>query len=188
MTFLLDIAFRSEGWRYVLGTLRGRRRVTEAALLVLSAALWASPFLVLGWRWLAIYVGAQWVGNLYLNLVFATNHKGMPTWAAGRPLTFLERQVLSSCNVAGPGRRLRVQRPELPDRASPVPDDAACQLRPSTRDPTPLLRGARHPIRGAWAGGRVSSGVRDARPLWASDAGRAGCLSDVARTARVEKR
>ena len=104
VTFLLDIAFRSEGWRYVLGTLRGRRRVTEAALLVLSAALWASPFLVPGMAVAAIYVGAQWVGNLYWNLVFATNHKGMPTWAAGRPLTFLERQVLSSCNVrrAGP--------------------------------------------------------------------------------------
>jgi fatty acid desaturase len=97
--FVLDLAFRTEGWRHVLRDLRGRRQFIEAALLVLSAVLWATPLFFLGWRWLAIYVGAQWVGNLYLNLVFATNHKGMPTWTSGLPLTFLERQVLSSCNV-----------------------------------------------------------------------------------------
>ena len=99
VTVLLDLAFRSEGWRFVVRELRGRRRVVEASLLLLSIALWATPLFFLGWRWLAIYIGAQWVGNFYLNLVFATNHKGMPTWAAGVRLSFLERQVLSSCNV-----------------------------------------------------------------------------------------
>jgi fatty acid desaturase len=95
----LDMAFRSEGWRFTLRELRGPRRAVEALLLTLSIALWMSPHLFLGWRWLAIYIGTQWVINLYLGLVFAPNHKGMPTWATGVKLTFLERQVLSSCNV-----------------------------------------------------------------------------------------
>lgn len=99
----LDLAFRSEGWRFALRELRGARRAVEVAVLTASVLLWASPFLVLGWRWLPIYIGAQWTINLYLGLVFAPNHKGMPTWATGRKLSFLERQVLSSCNVR-PGR------------------------------------------------------------------------------------
>jgi fatty acid desaturase len=103
VTLLLDWAFRSEGWRYVLTELRGQRRTAEAALLGLSIVLWASPLLVFGWRWLAIYVGAQWLCNLYLGLAFAPNHKGMPTWAGGTKHSFIERQVLSSCNV-DPGR------------------------------------------------------------------------------------
>jgi len=99
----LDWGFRVGGWRYALVELRGWRRVNQVLLLLLSIALWASPALVLGWRWLAIYVGAQWVGNLYLGMVFAPNHKGMPTWTSGRKLSFLDRQVLSSCNVkSGP--------------------------------------------------------------------------------------
>jgi fatty acid desaturase len=103
ITLLLDWAFRSEGWRYVLTELRGKRRTAEVALLLTSHALWASPLLVFGWRWLAIYLGAQWLCNFYLGMVFAPNHKGMPTWAAGTKLSFVERQVLSSCNV-NPGR------------------------------------------------------------------------------------
>jgi fatty acid desaturase len=99
VTLTLDLAFRSDGWLFTLRELRGWRRIQEVSLLLLSVALWASPFLLLGWRWLAIYIGAQWVGNLYLGLVFAPNHKGMPTWAAGQKLPFLDRQVLSSCNV-----------------------------------------------------------------------------------------
>lgn len=103
VTLTLDMAFRSEGWRFTLRELRGPRRLIEVGLLLLSMVLWASPFLVLGWRWLPIYIGSQWVVNLYLGLVFAPNHKGMPTWAGGLKLSFLERQVLSSCNVR-PGR------------------------------------------------------------------------------------
>jgi fatty acid desaturase len=103
VTLLLDWAFRTEGWHHAVRTLRGRRRAVEISVLLLSHIAWATPLFFLGWRWLAIYVGAQWVTNLYMGLVFAPNHKGMPTWAHGTQLTFLERQVLSSCNVR-PGR------------------------------------------------------------------------------------
>ncbi len=99
----LDLAFRSEGWRHAIRELRGRQLASEVTLLLLSAALWTTPYFFLGWRWLAIYIGTQWICNLYLGLVFAPNHKGMPLWAAGQKLAFLDRQVLSSCNVR-PGR------------------------------------------------------------------------------------
>jgi fatty acid desaturase len=99
VTFALDWAFRIEGWHYAIRTLKGPRRAVEIVVLLLSHAAWLSPCLVLGWRWLAIYLVGQWTTNLYLGLVFAPNHKGMPIWAHGTKLTFLERQVLSSCNV-----------------------------------------------------------------------------------------
>ena len=41
----------------------------------------------------------QVLAGLYLALAIAPNHKGMPTWTAGQPATFLERQVLSSRNI-----------------------------------------------------------------------------------------
>ena len=103
VTLTLDWAFRIDGWRHAVGTLKGRRRAVEIGLLLLSHAAWLSPIFFLGWRWVAIYFLAQWVSNLYLGMAFAPNHKGMPTWAHGTTLTFLERQVLSSCNVR-PGR------------------------------------------------------------------------------------
>ena len=103
VTLTLDLAFRSEGWRHVVRELRGWRLVSEVMILCASIAMWASPFLLLGWRWLPIYIGSQWVASLYLGLAFAPNHKGMPIWAAGQKLAFLDRQVLSSCNVK-PGR------------------------------------------------------------------------------------
>lgn len=40
------------------------------------------------------------IGSLYLALVVAPNHKGMPVWTEGAPLSFLERQVSSSRNIA----------------------------------------------------------------------------------------
>ena len=39
------------------------------------------------------------VAGIYLGLIVATNHKGMPVWAKGAQLAFMERQVLSSRNV-----------------------------------------------------------------------------------------
>jgi fatty acid desaturase len=43
----------------------------------------------------------QGVFGLYMGCSFAPNHKGMPTFAAGRELDFLRRQVLTSRNVRG---------------------------------------------------------------------------------------
>jgi fatty acid desaturase len=103
VTLVLSILMRAEGWRVAVADLRGSRRIVELTLLILNALLWMSPALILGWRWALIFVISQGVGGLYLGMTIAPNHKGMPTWASGTELTFLERQVIGSRNIL-PGR------------------------------------------------------------------------------------
>jgi fatty acid desaturase len=98
-TLALPLAFRVEGWRFTVHQLNGRRQHVEGLLLGLSAVLWLLPSVWLGPGWLATYVLAQALAGLYLALAIAPNHKGMPMWPAGTPLSFLERQVLSSRNI-----------------------------------------------------------------------------------------
>src|SRR5207344_483590 len=50
-------------------------------------------------RWVGIYLVSQLLQGLYLGLVVAPNHKGMPTWATNAKPSFLERQVISSRNI-----------------------------------------------------------------------------------------
>ena len=95
----LSVFIRAEGLWFAVTRLRGRRRVVELGLLALHAVLWSLPVLVLGWGWLAVYVGGQVVAGAYLSMIIAPNHKGMPVWAAGQKLTFLERQVISTRNI-----------------------------------------------------------------------------------------
>ena len=96
---VLSIVMRIEGWRVALFELRGSRRAIELGVLALNAVLWLAPTYWLGWGWLGVFAGTQAVGGLYLGLTIAPNHKGMPTWAHGTKLTFLERQVLGSRNI-----------------------------------------------------------------------------------------
>jgi fatty acid desaturase len=98
-TLGLAFAFRVEGIVFALRRLHGTRRIVECALLAASLLLWLSPVAILGFSWLTIFMLGQVVAGLYLALAIAPNHKGMPTWPAGQPLSFLERQVLSSRNV-----------------------------------------------------------------------------------------
>jgi fatty acid desaturase len=100
---VLAIVMRAEGWRFAAAELRGRRQAVELALLTANAVIWLAPTLVLGWSWLGIFAASQVVGGLYLGMTIAPNHKGMPTWASGTELTFLERQVIGSRNIL-PGR------------------------------------------------------------------------------------
>jgi fatty acid desaturase len=96
----VTIALRIDGWRFALAELRGGRRVLEVALLALNLGLWAAAIVLFGWQWLGIFVGSQLVGGLYQGLVVAPNHKGMPLWTKDVKLSYLERQVLGSRNVA----------------------------------------------------------------------------------------
>jgi fatty acid desaturase len=99
-TLFLPFAFRVEGWQFTLRQLQGARRAIEGSLMVLSTVAWLLPVAALGWWWLEVFVLSQSVAGLYLALVIAPNHKGMPMWPPGTTLSFLERQVLSSRNVA----------------------------------------------------------------------------------------
>src|SRR5579859_2315509 len=95
----LPFAFRVEGWQFTIHHLRGAKRAVEVSLLVVSTAAWLLPTVALGWWWLGVFLFSQILAGLYLALVIAPNHKGMPMWPKGTPLSFLERQVLSSRNV-----------------------------------------------------------------------------------------
>ena len=96
---LLPMAFRLEGWRFARHRLSGRRRGLELVLLAASLVLWILPVVALQWWWVLVYAPSQALAGIYLGLVVAPNHKGMPLWPAGTRLSFLERQVLSSRNV-----------------------------------------------------------------------------------------
>ena len=97
---LLGFAFRIEGTRYAWRRLRGARRAVELGLVGANGALWLGAVLVLGWRGVALFVASHVLAGLYLSAIIAPNHKGMPVWEPGARPSFVERQVLSSRNVA----------------------------------------------------------------------------------------
>ena len=96
----LAFAFRVESWVFTARHLCGWRRLAEAGLLGLSTALWTLPTVGRGAGWLGMFLLAQVLAGLYLALTIAPNHKGMPTWPAGTEVSFLDRQVRGSRNVA----------------------------------------------------------------------------------------
>src|SRR4029077_20586599 len=60
---------------------------------------WLTGFALLRWWGVALFLLSQVLASLYLAAIIAPNHKGMPVWAHGARLSFLERQVLSSRNI-----------------------------------------------------------------------------------------
>ena len=102
-TLGLAFAFRAEGWAFALHRLRGLARIGEITCLSVSAVAWLAPAALVGPAWLAAYALGQILAGLYLALVIAPNHKGMPLWPHAATPSFLERQVLSSRNVASSG-------------------------------------------------------------------------------------
>ena len=95
---LLAFWMRLDGWAFALRRLRGGQRVAEVALLAANCLVWVLAGAADG-RWAAIFLGSQVVAGVYLFCAIAPNHKGMPFWSKGAPLSFVERQVLSSRNV-----------------------------------------------------------------------------------------
>ena len=93
------LALRVRGWGFTLRALGGRRRWIDAGLLALNALATLAPPLVLGAWWAGVLLGTQLVAGIYLGLVFAPHHKGMPVWAAGQRLSYVQRQVLTARNV-----------------------------------------------------------------------------------------
>jgi fatty acid desaturase len=96
---ILVFAFRIESWLFTLRRLRGSRRRFDLALLMINLVLSLVPAALLGWRWLYLFAAGQMIAGIYLGLIVATNHKGMPVWAKDAQIAFMERQILSSRNV-----------------------------------------------------------------------------------------
>jgi fatty acid desaturase len=93
---LYTFAFRAEGWLFAIRHLKSMRRLLEITLLTLNLVLWLTFMIVLGWRGFGIFFASNVVGSIYFVATIAPNHNGMPVWASGVKLSFLERQVLSS--------------------------------------------------------------------------------------------
>ncbi len=80
---------------------RTKYRVIEASLLIVHY-LWylLLPFYLLGfWPALLFVLINKAAFGLYMALVFAPNHKGMPVLSASDQLDFMRQQVLTSRNV-----------------------------------------------------------------------------------------
>jgi fatty acid desaturase len=93
---LYTFAFRAEGWLFAIRKLQSTRRLLEITLLTLNIVLWLTFIIVLGWRGFGIFLASNVVGSVYFVATISPNHNGMPIWAKGVKLSFLERQVLSS--------------------------------------------------------------------------------------------
>lgn len=97
---MLAFAFRVEGTLFAWRRLRGVRRAVELGLLAANACLWVLVLRALGWWGAGLLLASQVLAGAYLSAIIAPNHKGMPVWASGARLSFLERQVLGSRNIA----------------------------------------------------------------------------------------
>ena len=132
-----------------------RRRSWEGALITVHAAGYLTAvFLVLSpVKAVVFIIVQQGLFGLYLGSSFAPNHKGMPILDAADRSDFLRRQALTSRNVRGGWLDgLRARRPELPDRAPPVPLHAAAQPAPLAGPGQGVLSAARgcRTVRAAW--------------------------------------
>ena len=75
--------------------------VIEVSFLILHA-IWFLGLLtyLLGWQHAILFVIAQQAFlGLYLTLIFAPNHQGMPLQEGGTAVNFLREQVLTSRNI-----------------------------------------------------------------------------------------
>lgn len=121
------------------------RRLEGFFLAVYALVHVGLPFLVLSPLKAVLFVVVlQGVFGLYLGCSFAPNHKGMPLLQPGEKLDYLRRQVLTARNVyGGPLAGCALRRPELPDRASSIPQRAAGTAAAAASDRQGVLRRAR---------------------------------------------
>jgi len=103
------VLLAQEAWRVHAAGFQVRRSLRRPWLelglvvlhgvLLLTAVFSVLPF----WPGLVFVVVSQTVFGLYLGLVFAPNHKGMPVYRSAEQPDWLHRQVLTSRNIR-PGR------------------------------------------------------------------------------------
>jgi fatty acid desaturase len=98
---LTIIALRVESTQFIL-RFRSRRDPVEASLVMLHFILYGwFVFSVLGfWRGVAFALIHQVLFGLYMGLVFAPNHKGMPMIENKAQIDFLHKQVITARNIS----------------------------------------------------------------------------------------
>jgi fatty acid desaturase len=100
LILLLGWSMHASSLSFLLGQ-RPRHRRTEFALLAAHVLLYLglAVYFLGPWSALMVIVIHQCGAGLYMALVFAPNHKGMPQVDDSDDLDFLRRQVLTSRNV-----------------------------------------------------------------------------------------
>jgi fatty acid desaturase len=100
LLLLLAFSMHASSLAYLLQE-RSRHRGKEFALLAVHVVLYVGLLVGFLGPWSALLVIAihKGLGGLYMALVFAPNHKGMPQVDESSELDFLRRQVLTSRNV-----------------------------------------------------------------------------------------
>ena len=138
-----------------------RRRGLEAALLAAHFVLYSSALLTVLSPGMALLFFAvhQGLWGVYMGSIFAPNHKGMPT-LTGRPGARLPPQAGADVpqRPRRPGDRRRPRRPQLPDRAPPVPQHAVAAPAAGAADRPGVLRRAGCPVRGDEPGRLLPAG------------------------------
>ena len=90
-----------KGIIYLLRRQRLRYPVSEVAAVAAGLGLYfAVPFLFMpAWHAVIFIVAHRALAGLYMGLVFASNHKGMPVLDAEMKLDYLRQQVLTNRNI-----------------------------------------------------------------------------------------
>ncbi len=101
MHSLTSFILVGKGIGYLLRRRRLRYPVAEVAAVAAGLGLYfAVPFLFMpAWHAVIFIVVHRALAGLYMGLVFAPNHKGMPVLDAGMRLDYMRQQVLTSRNI-----------------------------------------------------------------------------------------
>lgn len=98
---LTSFVLVGKGIGYLLRRRRLRYPVVEVAAVAAGLGLYfAVPFLFMpAWHAVIFIAVHRALAGLYMGLVFAPNHKGMPVLDAGMRLDYMRQQVLTSRNI-----------------------------------------------------------------------------------------
>jgi fatty acid desaturase len=105
LPFLYSLWAFTMRWDGILFLARGwRKHKLDIAVMVLHVAcfLVAPMWLVGVEKTLLFYAGWSVVAGFYLGVIIPINHVGMPYWPATQSPGFIEQQVTSSRDIAGP--------------------------------------------------------------------------------------
>ena len=148
LLLLEGINLHALSFRTLVGKDKVDGRAREIVFIALRFAIYLGAiftFLPLGMAF--AFIGVQLaVFGVYMGASFAPNHKGMPIIEAGVKVDFLSKQVLTSRNIRGSWDVDLHGRPQLPDRAPPVPEHAPAAPAQGRGDRQGALRQREHPL------------------------------------------
>ena len=143
ITCLLGFSQHISGIQFLLQR-QGKHTAAEALCMAIHFVVyWLAGLLPL-WQAVLFVLIHQALHGLYLASVFAPNHKGMPVLDKDSRLSFPYAGPHRPKRQSPPLYRLLVRWSELPNRASPVPEDPTQQIGRGADDRQSVLPRAVH--------------------------------------------